>query len=91
MTLLLVIHAMVATPESPLLCGVATNQFSSNPATLTTAMSTGKLSFWWNWATAPKIDEKAASAAASVAANQTFIPMLWCARIAFYFWSPITC
>ena len=39
-------------------CGVASAVFSSNPVTLETALETGKLSFWWNWNTAPNLGAK---------------------------------
>ena len=62
---------------SPILCGVATNQFGSNRATLAAAVNTGKLSFWWNWGTAPKIDLAGIPTSVAAATNKTFIPMLW--------------
>ena len=62
---------------SPILCGVATNQFGSTRATLAAAVNTGKLSFWWNWGTAPKIDLAGIPASVAAATNKTFIPMLW--------------
>lgn len=62
---------------APLQCGVATNMFASNPATLTAAVQSGKLSFWWNWNTEPRIDETALSPTVVSAMHATHVPMLW--------------
>lgn len=62
---------------APLACGVATNQFSLSPPTLTSALKTGKLSFWWNWNTSPNLDDQAFSAAAVAASQRSFVPMVW--------------
>lgn len=62
---------------APLQCGVASNVFSSNPQTLDTALSTGKLSFWWNWGQLTNLDEKALSPASVAAAKASFVPMMW--------------
>lgn len=62
---------------APLECGVATNQFSSNPPTLSAAVQTGKLRFWWNWNVAPAVDTHGLSPATVGAMQASFVPMVW--------------
>ena len=72
---------------SGLQCGVATTQFAQNPPTLATAVATGKLSFWWDWATGPNVDTNGLSPSTVAAMRSTFVPMLWGqAPVAGYDW-----
>ena len=63
--------------SSPVRCGVASAVFSTNPSTLETAVSTGKLSFWWNWDINTNLDTHALSPATVAAGEGAFVPMLW--------------
>ena len=70
-------HDAAENSSSPLQCGVASAVFSTNPATLETALATGKLSFWWNWDTKTNLDTQALSPATVAAGEAAFVPMLW--------------
>jgi hypothetical protein len=58
-------------------CGAATTQFAKSPSTLATAVQTGKLSFWWNWGVAPKVDTAGLPSAAVAGMQKAFVPMVW--------------
>lgn len=62
---------------APLECGVASTQFALNSPTLTTAVQTGRLSFWWNWNTAPNVDTMGLAAPTVATMQKAFVPMLW--------------
>jgi len=62
---------------APLECGVATTQFQQSPQTLAAAVSTGKLSFWWNWGLAPRVETSGLAPATVAAMNKVFVPMVW--------------
>ena len=66
-----------ASADAGIQCGVASGQFALNPPTLTSAVGTGKLSFWWNWNTAPGVDTTGLSASTIAAMQKSFVPMLW--------------
>ena len=73
----LVVFLLAASAAAPLKCGVATGTFALNTPTLTTSVQTGKMSFWWNWNTAPVLDTSGMSNATIAAMNKAFVPMLW--------------
>lgn len=77
MRLMIAFAVAAAASAEPIKCGVATGTFALNTPTLTTAVKTGKLSFWWNWNTAPNLDTTGLSNATAAAMSQAFVPMLW--------------
>lgn len=73
----LLVSAAITAAAPPLECGVATSQFAQNTQTLTAAVQTGKLAFWWNWATAPNLDVVGLSAPVVESMQKAFVPMVW--------------
>lgn len=69
--------SVVAAGASPLKCGVSTSIFQQNTQVITTAVETGKLAFWWNWATTPNVDTTTLPATVAAAMKKHFVPMLW--------------
>ena len=75
--LVVTIAALADATPGDLHCGVATGLFALNTPTLTTAVATGKLSFWWNWNTAPNVDAANLPRDSVTAMQKAFVPMLW--------------
>ena len=71
-------HNTTTTGAEPLKCGIASAVFSQNPLTAATAVASGKLAFWWNWASDfSAIDTTHWDAATAKALQDAFVPMLW--------------
>ena len=61
----------------PLKCGVASTVFTQTPSAMSTAVDTGKLSFWWNWDTTMKIDNSTLNQSTLSGMHASFSPMIW--------------
>lgn len=57
-------------------CGVASAVFSTNTATIDTALDSG-MSFWWNWNTVQNVDTTGIPPETQQALRDVFVPMLW--------------
>jgi hypothetical protein len=69
--------AMASAAAAPLKCGVCTSDFPENVKALGMIAETGKLDFWWNWATEPKIDTSSLTPEVAALVNEAFDPMIW--------------
>merc|ERR1712028_2889 len=74
---ILLLLACVLTVGSPLKCGVASTVFTQTPSAMSTAVDTGKLSFWWNWDTSMKIDNSTLNQSTLSGMHAAFAPMIW--------------
>ena len=66
-----------ASSAAPLLCGVCSADLPENVGSLAKIAATGKLDFWWNWDTSPKLDLTSVSADSAAAIESAFNPMMW--------------